>query len=126
MKRTLLLFFASLACAQQAAQFSTSTQLVIETVSVTGKDGRPVEGLTAKDFVVTENGVPQTVAICEFQKLAAALPPGSFGGRHRAGHPDRHCAARRNSLSRPAACWLSISIWAPCPLKINIAQSVRR
>jgi VWFA-related protein len=51
------------------AVFTSSTQLVIETVSVTDKAGNPVEGLTAKDFAVTENGVPQTIRFFEEQKL---------------------------------------------------------
>jgi len=49
--------------------FQTSTTLVIETVSVTDKDGKPVEGLTEKDFVVTEDNAPQTIKFFEFQKL---------------------------------------------------------
>jgi VWFA-related protein len=61
-------------------KFTSSTQLVIEIVSVKDKDGKPIEGLTAKDFVVTENGVPQTISFCEYQKLddaveAAVLAP---------------------------------------------------
>ena len=34
------------------------------------KNGKPVEGLTAKDFTITEDGVPQTISFCEFQKIA--------------------------------------------------------
>ena len=53
----------------QAATFQTSTQLVIETVVVKDKSGNPIEGLTAKDFTVTEDGVAQTIKFFEFQKL---------------------------------------------------------
>lgn len=49
--------------------FSANTRLVVEAVSVTDKQGRPVEGLTAKDFHITEDGVAQTVAFAQFQKL---------------------------------------------------------
>src|SRR5208337_3657163 len=38
-------------------------------VSVKDKNGKPIEGLTAKDFVVTENGQPQTISFCEFHQL---------------------------------------------------------
>jgi hypothetical protein len=58
-------------------KFTSSTQLVVEVVSVKDKNGNIVEGLTAKDFTVTENGAPQTISFCEFQKLeelAAAEP----------------------------------------------------
>ncbi len=51
------------------ATFTTGTQLVVETVVVTDKKGAPIEGLTAKDFNVTENGVPQTVRFFEHQDL---------------------------------------------------------
>jgi VWFA-related protein len=49
--------------------FSSTTQLVIETVVVKDKNGKTLEGLTAQDFAVTEDGKPQTVAFCEFQKI---------------------------------------------------------
>jgi len=52
--------------------FKTSTQLVIETVGVKDKSGKPIEGLTAKDFVITEDGMPQTIAFFEYQKLPDA------------------------------------------------------
>jgi VWFA-related protein len=55
--------------ADGVATFKTSTQLVIETVGVKDKSGKPIEGLTAKDFIVTEDGMPQTIAFFEYQKL---------------------------------------------------------
>ncbi|MCE5307167.1 MAG: VWA domain-containing protein [Acidobacteriales bacterium] len=50
-------------------KFTSSTQLVVEMVTVTAKDGKPIEGLSAKDFTVTEDGKPQAVSFCEFQRL---------------------------------------------------------
>src|SRR5260221_7337148 len=67
-----------LAVAQRAQQtqpqptFRSTTRLVIQTVNVKDKDGRAVEGLTAKDFIVTEDGEPQTVSFVEFQRLPTA------------------------------------------------------
>ena len=55
--------------ARLPATFNSSTQLVVETVAVKDKSGKPVEGLTAKDFTVTEDGVPQTISFFEYQKL---------------------------------------------------------
>jgi VWFA-related protein len=56
-------------------KFTSSTQLVVEIVSVKDKNGNIIEGLTAKDFTVTENGVPQTISFCEFQKLTETREP---------------------------------------------------
>ena len=50
-------------------KFQANTQLVIETVTVKDKNGKPIEGLTAKDFTITEDGVAQTISFCEYQKL---------------------------------------------------------
>src|SRR5580692_13069292 len=62
--------------ADSGAKFETTAQLVVEDVSVTDKNGKPVEGLTAKDFTITEDGVPQTIKFCEPQKLLdTATPP---------------------------------------------------
>jgi VWFA-related protein len=49
--------------------FRSGARLIVQTVSVKDKDGRPVEGLTANDFVVSEDGEPQTVSFVEFQRL---------------------------------------------------------
>jgi len=59
----------------QGYTLSVKVQLVTEAVVVKDKDGHPIPGLTAKDFAVTEDGVPQTVRICEYQGLAAASTP---------------------------------------------------
>jgi VWFA-related protein len=65
--------------AQEAdATFSSNTQLVIETVTVRDKSGKSVEGLTAKDFTVTEDGAVQAIKFFEYQKLPEVpepLPP---------------------------------------------------
>src|SRR5919109_530750 len=58
-----------------AATFTTGTQLVVETVVVKDKKGNPVEGLTAKDFAVTEDGVPQAIRFLEYQKVEPVAAP---------------------------------------------------
>jgi VWFA-related protein len=87
---TLSLFFlfiaSALAGAQQIGQnksadasqnftISVKVQLVVEAVVVKDKEGKPIHGLTAKDFAVTEDGVSQTVRICEHQDLAELAKP---------------------------------------------------
>ncbi len=57
------------------ATFQTGTQLVVESVVVKDKGGKPVEGLTANDFIVTEDGVPQVIKFFEYQKFQEAAEP---------------------------------------------------
>jgi VWFA-related protein len=61
---------------------SVKSQLVVETVVVKDKQGKFIPGLTAKDFTLTEDGVPQTIRFCEHQDLAAnsSLLPASTSG----------------------------------------------
>ena len=54
--------------------FRADTRLVVQQVTVKDKDGKPIEGLTAKHFVVTEDGVTQTLAFVDFQQLAEVAP----------------------------------------------------
>src|SRR5215471_17198426 len=58
--------------ANQTPVLKVTTELVVETVSVKDKNGKPVEGLTAKDFTVTENAVPQTIAVFQYEQLPQA------------------------------------------------------
>jgi VWFA-related protein len=51
------------------------SNLVVEAVEVKDKQGNFVHGLTAKDFVLTEDGVPQTIRYCEHQDLAETAKP---------------------------------------------------
>jgi len=64
----------------QPQNFTLKVQsnLVVEPVEVKDKQGNFVHGLTAKDFVLTEDGVPQTIKYCEhqdFSETAKPLPP---------------------------------------------------
>jgi len=64
--------------AQDEAVFRADTRLVVQQVTVKDKDGKPIEGLTAKDFTITEDGVPQTIAFLEFQRLEEIRPAPVF------------------------------------------------
>jgi len=68
------LVIGGLAAAQDAT-FRSSTQLVVETVTVKDKNGKPIEGLAGNDFRVTEDGAPQTIRFFEHQTLAADAEP---------------------------------------------------
>jgi VWFA-related protein len=57
--------------------FKTGSLLIVETVTVKDKQGNPIEGLTTKDFTITEDGEPQAISFVEFQRL----PGPDAGGR---------------------------------------------
>src|SRR5260370_11292867 len=57
----------------QTPPISVSTELVVEAVVVKDKKGNSVEGLTAKDFIVTEDGVPQAIAFFVHERLPETL-----------------------------------------------------
>ena len=59
----------------QTMTLTVRTQLVVETVTVKDKQGKSIEGLTAKDFTLTEDGVPQKIRFCERQTLPADAVP---------------------------------------------------
>jgi VWFA-related protein len=64
--------------AAETYTLSMKSQLVVETVVVKDKQGKPIEGLTANDFTLTEDGVPQKIRYCEYQILPASplpIPP---------------------------------------------------
>ena len=59
-------------------QLTVTSQLVVETVVAKDKQGHFINGLSAKDFTITEDGVPQTIRFCEHETLptdAEPLPP---------------------------------------------------
>jgi VWFA-related protein len=54
---------------QPRTTFRASVNLIVQTVSVKDKQGRPILGLTAKDFIVTEDGQRQEIAFVEYEAL---------------------------------------------------------
>jgi len=59
----------------QSFTLKVQSNLVLEAVTVKDKQGNFVHGLTAKDFVLTEDGTPQTIRYCEWQNLAGTAKP---------------------------------------------------
>jgi len=55
---------AAPAAAQPVAVFSAETSLVNVAVTVEDGHGRPLDGLTARDFVLTEDGKKQKIEVC--------------------------------------------------------------
>src|SRR5580698_7917731 len=63
---------------EETFTLTVKSQLVIETVVVKDKKGNSIDGLTAKDFTLTEDGIPQTIRFCEHQTLPTTpevIPP---------------------------------------------------
>jgi VWFA-related protein len=56
--------------------FRTGTRLIVEPVTVKDRNGKAIEGLTASDFTLTENGEAQMISFVEYQRVdeAAATP----------------------------------------------------
>jgi VWFA-related protein len=82
MRRT---WISILLCATLAGQqpadtplFKASANLVIVTVFVKDKDGKPLRGLNKDDFQVYENSKQQPVSVFEFEELSA--PPAAAKG----------------------------------------------
>ncbi len=57
-----------------AYTMNVGAKLVVEEVVVKDKQGKPIKGLTAKDFIVTEDGVKQEVTFSEYQELPDVPP----------------------------------------------------
>jgi VWFA-related protein len=82
------------------ATFTANTQLVVEAIVVTDKKGSPIEGLTAKDFTVTENGVPQEIRFFDHQNLP--LTPGAAPAASEPEHIHIYDKLGRTQISREA------------------------
>jgi VWFA-related protein len=65
----LLLFSALRGADESLVTFTSTTQLVIETVAVTDSSGKAITGLKPEDFTVTEDGVAQKISLFEFQQF---------------------------------------------------------
>ena len=87
MRRASLLQAASLAAGLAAARaaaaqpvpvFSTETSLVNVAVTVEDGHGRPLDGLTARDFVLDEDGRRQKIEMCARMGQAGGGPATSL------------------------------------------------
>jgi VWFA-related protein len=70
-----LLAIGMAAVAQLPVKFEATSQLVVVNVAAKSKSGQPIEGLTASDFTVTEDGKSQQIRVFEYQRLEEAVLP---------------------------------------------------
>jgi len=80
MRRLFLCIALPIFAQQDTPTFRSETRLVVQQVTVKDKSGKPIEGLTAKDFAITENGIPQNIAFLELQKLEEIEPAPALTG----------------------------------------------
>jgi VWFA-related protein len=62
---------AALMAQEPGVTFKVESNLVIVNVDVRDKSGKPLAGLKAQDFTLTEDGKPQKIAVFEYQQLDA-------------------------------------------------------
>jgi VWFA-related protein len=88
---------------QPPPTFPSRTEVVTVDVVVTGKDGLPVPGLQAKDFTVTEDGVPQQIVTFEAVDLPLPTSPPAppAGAAPPAAVPAPRSSSNREPARRP-------------------------
>jgi len=80
--RRLLLFLCAATLLAQNDTFTVDTKLVVVNVSVKDKAGRVLSNLKKEDFQIFEDGMPQKIAVFDFQQLSGEpLAPMSFAQR---------------------------------------------
>ena len=100
---------ASQLSSQQNAVFSTTANVVVVNVTVTGRDGKAIGNLTKDDFLLYEDGKLQTLQSCEPQKLDTTplepIPVSRLKRCRRGNRPSRPPArCPRLPLRRPKIC----------------------
>lgn len=99
--------------AQRRPSYRVATMLIAQTVTVTDRNGNPIEGLNRDDFAVTEDGIPQDIAFVEFQRIddaarraepPSASSPGPSAPRSSASvrlpHPQMSLSPSRDTIYR--------------------------
>ena len=92
------------------------SNLVLVSVYVRGKDGKPVENLKPEDFTMLENGKQQAISVFDFQRLSDAeiKPRGRRNSKFapRRGTKPVETRPRRPParVSRTSGCWCCMSI----------------
>ena len=85
--------------------FQSNVQLVVVDVTVKDKNGNPIEGLTEKDFTISEDGKPQQIKVFKFQRLeeeaapAVALTPRGPANPPAPAAPEKKAAAEVKAVT---------------------------
>jgi len=79
--------------------FRSGAQLTVVDVTVTGRDGTPIDGLTAADFALTEDGEPQAISLVAFQRLERDTPAERDASADRATPPPPAAAPRSSRVA---------------------------
>ncbi len=101
------------AAPEQPPVFRGSTRLVVNTVVVRDKAGKVIEGLTDKDFIVTEDNERQQIAFVEFQRLVGEPTPGDAAVLTAPAPTPATQAAPRQAPDVPSV--VDVGIAAPAP-----------
>ena len=83
--------------AESVTKFSVGTNLVVINLDVRDKNGKPVEGLKASDFTLTEDDKAQKISIFEYQQLETEPLPAAEP------EPAKPTAAPANAAPKPTA-----------------------
>ena len=87
---------------------------MVETVNVKDKSGKPVEGLTAKDFTVTEDGAEQSIRFFEYQKVSDVAEAGAARFQPSAAAAAETSRRRRSRRKSPAISDTRIAAYWSC------------
>lgn len=113
MRLVVVALIAGAAWSQEPAlTIRTESRLVQMTVVAQDGKGNPVTGLAKEDFILTDEGKPQTIAIFEALngqdvRTAPALPPGHFSNRleQRGGAPSSATVILIDMINTPPGYW---------------------
>ena len=114
------LVIAAILAAQVAAPPQTTFRSGVEVVELdvsVMRGGAPVAGLTARDFALTDNGVPQDLQTVPLEKLlyAARCPPARLARAESEAEERRRRRHRPPRLFRRRQVAQVVSAWAAWP-----------
>src|SRR5271165_4399243 len=116
-----LLTFGNLPGQQSPVTFTANTTLVIIDVTVKDKLGKVVEDLKKNDFVLSEDGKTQQIAVFDFQKLDIDTAPPVPATKPAAAPPAAGIGAAVVQTAQPAPAAVKAAPAAPPPAQPGVA-----